>query len=319
MDKKIQFSYYHGDEMEKFSFLRIPKLLLTDRYFKDVSVEAKLLYGLLLERTYLSVNNGWIDSSGRVYIYYTIDEIIDTLNCGKQKAIKLMAELDIESGIGLIEKHRQGQGKPNKIYVKKCTSLETNIDSASADGAGMNQEVLNRDIKRCENKNTRGSEYEPQEVLKSNCNKIENKNIEKSNIDISILPRENEIKMTAQDKMDEIRLYYDLIKEKVDYEALVAQYNQEDIDEIIDLMVETMCSSASSIWIAGEARPQEFVKNKFLKIKYDHIRYVLEGCKNNTKKIHNIKSYILTTLYNSTSTLNSYYTAEVARSQYACS
>lgn len=319
MDKKIQFSYYHGDEMEKFSFLRIPKLLLTDRYFKDVSVEAKLLYGLLLERTYLSVNNGWIDSSGRVYIYYTIDEIIDTLNCGKQKAIKLMAELDIESGIGLIEKHRQGQGKPNKIYVKKCTSLEINNDSASADGAGVNQEVLNRDIKRYENKNTRGSEYEPQEVLKSNCNKIENKNIEKSNIDISILSQENEMKMTAQDKMDEIRLYYDWIKEKVDYEALITQYAQEDIEEIIDLIVETVCSNAPLIWIAGEERPREFVKSKFMKMGYEHICYVLNQCRANTKKIHNIKAYILTTLYNSASTLNSYYNAEVARSQYACS
>lgn len=116
--QKIQFEYFRGMEAEQYSFYRVPKILFTAECFKSLSCEAKVLYGLLLDRMSLSIKNRWFDEEDRVYIVFTVEEIAELLNCGTQKAVKLMKELDTEKGIGLIEKRRLGLGKPNVIYVK---------------------------------------------------------------------------------------------------------------------------------------------------------------------------------------------------------
>ena len=111
----LQLEYFYGGEAEQFSFYRIPKILFTDARYKPVSVEAKVLYGLMLDRMSLSLRSGWLDDHRRVYIYFTMEDAIEQLNIGKDKAVKLFKEL---SSIGLIERKKQGQGKPTKIYVK---------------------------------------------------------------------------------------------------------------------------------------------------------------------------------------------------------
>ena len=109
------FDYYYGDESGQFSFYRIPRQLITGARFKRLSTDAKLLYGLLLDRMGLSAKNGWYDEKGRVYIYYPLEEIQQDMNCGHDKATKLLVELDSGKGFGLIERIRQGQGRPTKI------------------------------------------------------------------------------------------------------------------------------------------------------------------------------------------------------------
>ena len=116
--QEIQFDYFRGMEAEQYSFYRVPKVLFTAEYFKSLSCEAKVLYGLMLDRMSLSIKNRWFDEEDRVYIIFTVEEIAELLNCGSQKAVKLMKELDSNQGIGLIEKKRLGLGKPNVIYVK---------------------------------------------------------------------------------------------------------------------------------------------------------------------------------------------------------
>lgn len=111
---KQAFDYYYGDESNQFSFYRIPRQLITGEQFKKLSTDAKLLYGLLLDRMGLSAKNGWYDDQGRVYIYYTLDEIQADLGCGHEKAVKLLAELDTGKGFGLIERVKRGQGRPAK-------------------------------------------------------------------------------------------------------------------------------------------------------------------------------------------------------------
>lgn len=122
MEQAVSFSYFYGEESEQFSFYRIPRLLVTGAQFKNLSTDAKLLYGLLLDRMGLSAKNGWYDEQGRVYIYYPLDEIETDLNCSHGKAVRLMAELDTGTGIGLIERVRQGLGRPSIIYVKQFTT-----------------------------------------------------------------------------------------------------------------------------------------------------------------------------------------------------
>ena len=81
MDRKPEFRYYYGNEAEQFSFFKIPKLLVTHQYFKGLSSDAKILYGLLLDRMSLSIKNKWFDEENRAYISFSIEEIAETLNC----------------------------------------------------------------------------------------------------------------------------------------------------------------------------------------------------------------------------------------------
>ena len=122
----MNYDYFYGAQAESYSFIRVPRLLMTGGEFKELSTDAKLLYSLLLDRMGLSMRNGWLDEAGRVYIYYTVEEIQDNLNCGHGKACKLLAELDTVKGIGLIERKKQGQGKPTKIYVKQFVERNSN-------------------------------------------------------------------------------------------------------------------------------------------------------------------------------------------------
>ena len=151
-----QFDYFYGNEAEQYAFFRIPKILFTDDSFKNVSVHAKVLYGLLLDRTYLSVENGWFDNLGRAYIHFSIEDITKEMHCGRTKAIQLLQELDTDKGIGLIEKVRVGQGSANRIYVKKFVS-----------------EVQKTDFKKSEICTSRSTENELPEVQNLNPNKTD--------------------------------------------------------------------------------------------------------------------------------------------------
>ena len=116
----MAYDYFYGEQAEQFAFYRIPKVLFSKDKFWSVSADAKLLYGILLDRMNLSAKNGWLDEAGRVYIIFTIEEIKESLGCAEKKAVKLLDEL--EKKAELIERKRQGLGKPNLIYVKNFIS-----------------------------------------------------------------------------------------------------------------------------------------------------------------------------------------------------
>ena len=123
MGEILQLDYYYGIEAEQFSFYRVPRLLIKDERYRGLSSDAKLLYGLMLDRMSLSMKNGWLDDKNRAYIIYTIDNIMDDLGCSKPTCIKIIKEMDSDSGIGLIEKVRRGLGKPDIIYVKNFSTM----------------------------------------------------------------------------------------------------------------------------------------------------------------------------------------------------
>ncbi len=108
--------YFYKQESEQFAFLRVPKALFINQEYKDLPCESKLLYSLLLDRVGLSRQNDWIDKQGRIYIYFTIEEIQSTFKYSRGKAIKVLSRLE---DYGLLEKKRQGLGKPNILYLKK--------------------------------------------------------------------------------------------------------------------------------------------------------------------------------------------------------
>ena len=300
MEKKMTFNYFYGTEAEQFSFYRIPKVLFTDSYFKDLSSDAKILYGLMLDRMSLSIKNQWFDDKNRAYIYFSIEDIMELLNCGRNKAIKSMRELDDETGIGLIEKRRQGFGKVNVIYVKTFMPEKTD------------EKKFEEELKKFK-KQTSVENEESTEVYISNPNNTNLSDTEmndnKSNHIISV----DEKRCDSDNRSEDYQAYENLVKETIDYESLEITHHDDmrQVDEVVNLIVETVMCKNDKILIASNWYPASLVKKKFLMLTYSHIEYVLHCMRGNTTKVKNIKKYLLAALFNAPSTMNGYYQAEV--------
>ena len=308
MEDRLTLSYFYGKEADQYSFYKIPKLLFTDEHFKNVSVEAKVLYGLMLDRMSLSVKNQWLDGEGRAYIYYSLEDIMDALGCSNKKAITIMKELDAEAGIGLIEKKRQGQGKPTMIYVKQFVIRDVQeCKNYTSEEKPTISEVKKLHVLKCKNDTSRSEGITCLEVKKIHTNKNNINNTELSNTESNLILSEN-------DRMgSEVEAYTELIKENLEWDLFreYYPYEQELLDGIFDLILETVLCKSESIVIASNRYPTAVVKSKFLKLNSSHIEYVIDCFKANTTKVHNIKKYLLATLFNAPTTMSGYYQAEV--------
>jgi hypothetical protein len=290
------YDYFYGAESEQFSFYRIPKVLFTEERFRHISAEAKVLYGLLLDRMSLSAKNGWQDKENRVYIIFTIEDIMEAMGCADQKAGKLLHEL--ESKCRLIERKRQGLGKPNLIYVKNfVTPSESRF--------------LNR-----ENHDSGEVKITDQEPLKSRSNNTEYNNTDISDTDSFPFTsfREDHGRETKRSDADQRERYREILSGNISYEILLQDYplDRDILTEILELMVDTVCTTRSTVRISGDDKPAEVVKSQFLKLDSEHIRFVMDGLKDNTTRIRNMRQYLLATLYNAPLTIGNYYRSLVS-------
>ncbi len=303
----MKSDYFYGEQAEQFSFYRIPKALFTQERFKCISTEAKILYGILLDRMSLSKRNGWLDEDGRVFIVFTLDEIKESMGCADQKAVKLLAELDDKAD--LIERRRQGLGKPNIIYVKNFVA-----------GATDNSLKLSESqFKNCENHNSGALKIADQELPKSHSNKTDKSKTEISETDIyPILSeqitnhgRETTDRM-GSDAIERQRFRF-ILEENLELDTLLENNptDRDTIREIVELMLDTICSKRKIIRVAKDDKPHEVVKDQFLKIHAEHIEYVLKSMHESPGRIRNIKQYLLTALYNAPLTMSSYFDALV--------
>ena len=300
MDKKMIFKYFYGTEADQFSFYRIPKALFTNDCFKDLSSDAKILYGLMLDRMSLSIKNQWFDEENRAYIYFSIEDIMELLNCGRNKAVKSLQELDDEKGIGLIEKRRQGFGKVTIIYVKSF--IQEECEEQKKEKSKMVKFTNQTSVE----------EEETEEVYISNSN---NTNINNTNLSEN---KSNHIVSadgigSEEDEMETLHTYQSLIKDNLDYDSLLVSHphDKNQIDEIVDLIVETVMCKSDKVLIASNWYSGALVRGKFMKLNYSHVEYVLHCLEGNTSKIKNIKKYLLAALFNAPSTISGYYRAEV--------
>ena len=322
---KIEFGYFHDYESEQFAFYRIPKVLFTDEYFRNLSSDAKVLYGLMLDRMALSIRNNWVDNEGKVYIIFTLEQVMEYMNCGKDKGVKILAELDTDKGIGLIERVKRGLGKPTIIYVKSFVyRKEKVLDSAENDN--RSQEVGKAEVKSSEKPKSgvlesRSQEFGKTEVWKSeksksrvrknrstevgktdpnntNYNYTDISNTDRSNTDLINLSDSSE--QQSMDLMEEMGLFQmntALVKRNIEYDCLVQRCRlgeQQQLDEIVALIVETISIERENITISGVKYPYQFVKSRLLLLEESHIEYVLDCLHENTREVKNIKAYLLT-------------------------
>ena len=351
MSEPLRFDYYYGVEAEQFSFYRVPRLLIKDERFKGLSSDAKLLYGLMLDRMSLSMKNGWLDDENRAYIIYTIDNIREDLGCSKEKAVKVLAELDANKGIGLVEKIRRGLGKPDIIYVKNFiiqdegrkeplnadvstevgkTDFKRSEKPTSRSQENRLQEVGKTDFSRSEKLTSRGRENQLQEVGETdpnytNYNQTENNYTDVSNtnqINLSVGSEgggRTQGKGDMIDVIDETSAYMALIRDNLEYEYHM-EYDQhgdkELYEEIYETVCDVVCVKRRSIRINGEEYPYELVKSRFLKLNSGHVEYVMSCMRETVTKITNIRAYLITALYNAPSTMSHYYQQEVQHDMY---
>ena len=276
----MAFDYFYEEQSQQFAFYRIPKVLFTDNRFQKISTEGKVLYGLLLDRVSLSRENGWIDEEGRVYIIFTLNAIRQAMNCAEKSAIKYLTELE---DFGLSERIRRGLGKPAIIYVKNF------IDQ------------YNLQVKTCNNSSSGPVEVPVQDQYNLQPNYTNNNNTEINNT--------NPILSGDEERMG----YEQFLKDQLDVEILKQEYphDREMIDGILELILDVLCSKRKMIRIAGDDKPVNVVKGRFMKLTIEHIRYVMNCLQENTTKIRSIKQYMLAALYNAPSTIDGYYRAEV--------
>lgn len=341
----MTFDYYYGAQAEQFNFIRIPKAMIVDPMFADLSVNAKLLYGVLLDRMNLSMKNRWFDSENRVYIIYQIAEIMEDFNFSKKTAVRYLNELE---NFGLVEKKRRGLGLPSLLYVKNFVVFqdhsepdETDFDDVEEDDNLNENMETSRGIqgetsrgvrtytsrsadmetsKGVQKETLRGAKSELQEVTKrgpliskTNSNNININNTKESNNILSNPMVKNAVDGMGREEESIFEKYTKMVKDNVDYDVLISRHYLEKsmIDGMVNLIVETIISENDYIIISSTKFPKEAVKSRFSKLDISHIEYVLECMNHNTTNIKNIKKYLLAALYNAPTTIDSYYKARV--------
>ena len=311
---KTEFDYYYGAEAEQFTFVRVPKVLFTDKeHFGGLSNEAKLLYGLLLERMSLSRKNNWIDKHNRVYIIFPVEEIEESLNVGHEKALNLLKELDDQSGIGLVKKKRRGLGLPSILYVKNfIVKSEQNTDRVPTSRSMENefQEVRKTDFKKSEKQTSANPKNRLLEVRNSDSNNIDINNTDMSytydqSIDQSRADFQNFSPGAAEndgliDGIDRSTVEEE-VKKQIDYDCLISYPDSSVVqmaEEIKDLMVDVLCGERSVV-SEGKRVSEETAKSAYRKITFDHVQYVMKSLVSYPDKISRIDRFLTASLFNS--------------------
>ncbi len=302
---KTEFDYYYGVEAEQFTFVRVPKVLFTDKeHFGGLSNEAKLLYGLLLERMSLSRKNNWIDKHNRVYIIFLpVEEIEESLDVGHEKALNLLKELDDQSGIGLVKKKCRGLGLPSILYVKNfIVKGEQNTDRVPTSRSTENefQEFGKTDFKKSENQTSENPKNRLLEVRKSDSNNIDINNTDMSytydqSIDRSQAGIQN-FSPGADGLIDAIErsTVEEKVKKQIDYDCLISHPDSSVVqmaEEIKDLMVDVLCGERSVV-SEGKRVSEETAKAAYRKITFDQVQYVMKSLVSYPDKISRIDRFL---------------------------
>lgn len=265
-------------ETRNFQFVKLPLALFADPRYKHLSPAAKLLYAFLLDRMSLSEANGWADSAGETFIYYSVRDACQRISCGHDKVTRIMRELE---NAGLLHRERQGQGKPDRLYVLPFSTecdFPADKDSDSAQ-SGM-------------------SETSIPESAKLAPNQTDNNQTEKSYTDPSIYLEEKDVMIEK-------------VKKQIEFDILTEQEDKNQVNEIILLIVETLRSTAPTIRVGSAEMPTQEVKQRLRSLNRFHVEYVLDAMKECTSPIRNIRAYLLTALYYAPVTMESYYDAKV--------
>ena len=323
MSTELLLDYHYGIQGEQYTFYRVPKSLFTSKVYAKLTEEkklcndAKILYGLMLDRMALSQKNSWIDTENRVYIIFTLAHAQEFLGCGHSKAVKLFTEL---KNVGLIRQQKQGMGRPARIYVMNFISaIDEEVDTPPAPETpfedsepetplarlpkSRSHDFSKTEVKTSDNQTSRLPKNGSLDFRKTDTNKNDINNTENSDTDsiiLSIAPAVEEM-----EEMDFDRAWF---LERIEYDYLRDEHerrgDRERLDELVDLLLDALQSRKATLWVNGERRPTKAVQGQLMKLGPEHIVYVLDCMAANTTRVKNMRSYLLTALYNAPMTMD---------------
>lgn len=294
----MELQYYYEEEADQFSFYRIPKILFTEPEFKEITAEAKIVYGLMLDRMSLSRKNHWIDDQKRVFIYYTLEEIMENMGVSHAKGVRILKELD---SVGLISRVKQGMGKPTIIYVRNFVSADftkKEVRTSQKEKSGVHK---------------KGS----QDFTKKDCNNTDINNTDKSNTESFSLsvdtekPEEQDGETEGYDlaEFEEQPEIEEVIRSNIDYDSYFAgRAEQEMVDNIVDILSDVI-RSQKPVRVNGSSVAKEIFRSRVMKLDADCINYALYRMQENSNPVRNVRSYILTLMYNAPLEMKTYYQA----------
>ena len=290
----MKFDYDYGIEADSYNFIPVPKVLLTDPQFKSLSAESVLLYSCMLNRMSLSRKNGWLDEENRVYIIFTLEEIIDTIGRAHTKCVSILKELDT---VGLIERKKRGLGKPDIIYVKNF--LHSSEQCSTPDKI---TDFSNRELKTSQNENsglheTRTPDFSNREPSNTNINNINNIKTDMSYTDPLPLLQPVESATNKIEEDDE-----ENVKKQINYDRLIRMHqgNKILISFILHQMVKMVGETNSMVEISsGHYEPKSRVLERIKAITYNDIENLLLMLPDkNDNNIKNPVGYMRKCLFN---------------------
>lgn len=304
-------------------FYRLPKALFAQGPYEGLTLEAKALYAMLLDRADLSAENGWRELDGRVFLYFTLEEARRLLGRGRNKTAAAMRELE---DAGLIFRKRQGQGKPAKIYV--TPPLLPEAEDASEEAPAMSPETEEQMTEKRESglPETGGQDFPLEganhtersyteknqtEIIQTEKNQLKKIQSDSNKINPSICPIAPSRQGPNTDEMDEIKK---TIQENIEYDTLIQEHPEDKgvFDNYIELIAET-CFERLGIRFHGRYIPPAAARKRLVKLNREHVLYVRDCLRESAGPIKNIRAYILAALFNAPATMDQYYDSLVSR------
>ncbi len=268
------------NQLADYPFIRYPRALIESPIFSHISIEARTLFAMILDRFYLSVINAdrFTDKHGEIFVIYTVEEVCEKLGCSRAKAMKIFRELENNE---MIFRRRTNGCKPSKIYITRRFSDD-----------------LKQDFAKSENETLQSHKNELCKVSESasNKNKYINNNISNNQSSIIGFGRTE-----------------DEIKEQIEYDCMVCDANRRLLDEMVMIISDVLNGTSPTVRIGKDEMPRGAVVSRFCRLDSEHIYYIFSKLSANRNDIKNIKPYLISMLYNTPATMESEITAEFAR------
>lgn len=295
MENRLSLDYYYGKEAEQFRFMPVPLALFEEPYQNLLTSDAKLLYSFMLHRMGLSIRNHWIDELGRPYIIFTNATICDKLGCKKDKARKLLEELDSKNGIGLIDRVPGAKGGPEIIYVKNfIREINSGVDGKTVPLQNEKQEPVDISVDP-------DGKKQRVPIGKTDTNdKIINYTDLSDNESSHISRSKNQ----GEERAD---AYRKLIRKNIEYDNFMSYgrlCDKQVFDDLYEIICDVVCSDGDYIRIKGEQKPYDIVRKKFLEIGPLEMEYAIQHLSENTNAIRKPREYAITTLYDASLSAN---------------
>lgn len=332
--------YYYGEDVLSKSFLILPKELVFTESLAKMSAKSKILYCVLRERLILSARNNWKDENGRIYLIYSIEKMAQDLFYSRATIMRMMDELE---NLGLIERRKQGLGKPNLVYLCNSETIAELLSGADIEIEEWEQGETEHRL-TCQICNPEESRIEQQEQIESEdratdqqyqnwqsqnqndpmtcqiCNFQKYQDCNSNNTEykknnrykhLSIMYTVNHSRV--QDRWMDRDCVEAFFRKKWEYDVLLQDGADADLLAVLLAVAVDTCSRRSTTihrfgrreYTTAELRAQ------FSKLTMSHIQYVLYSLGQTTTRIHNIRAYLLTSLYNAPDTMTFYYSRKV--------